>query len=223
MPAKLSVSRLYPDVLDENDDSFDVFASTQRPARVPDFFSDSKKGATGAERGTATHLFLQFCDFKHASESGIEEELARLEEKRFLPQNARSLIYAKELEAFLHSELIKEILNAKQVIREQRFNVELPVDEFSSDEALISSMQGEYLAVQGVIDLVLIDSDGNISLFDYKTDRLTLDELKDPSLAQKRLSDAHASQLSYYAKAIELLFGKKCSRVAIYSTHAARL
>ena len=41
--------------------------------------------------------------------------------------------------------------------------------------------------------------------------------------AQKKLNSAHALQLSYYAHAVELLFGKKCKRVALYSTHSAKL
>ena len=79
------------------------------------------------------------------------------------------------------------------------------------------------MAVQGVIDLILIDENGDIELYDYKTDRLTAAELADPSAAKKKMNDAHALQLSYYAYAVEQLFGRKCKRVCIYSTHSAEL
>ena len=223
VPSKLSVSRLYPDILDEADNSFDPFTDVSRKTPVPDFFLNKKSSASGADRGTATHLFLQFCDFERLAKIGVEEELSRLEEKRFLPPHARELIYIEELEAFRCSDLLQKILSSAKIIREQRFNVELSAEGFSSNADLLEKMRGESLAVQGVIDLVLIDNNGNISLYDYKTDRLSRDELGDESLAKKRLKDAHSSQLSYYEKAIELLFGQKCSRVAIYSTHAARL
>jgi ATP-dependent helicase/nuclease subunit A len=223
VPSKLSVSRIYPDVLDENDDSLELFTTDQK-ASVPDFFTGmSNGGKNSAERGTATHLFLQFCDFEYARKYGIEDELSRLDHKRFLPRNAHELIYRKELESFLKSELIDEILASQKVIREQRFNVELPVENFSSDPELLERMRGETLAVQGVIDLLLIDEDGEISLYDYKTDRLTREERENYALASKKMNETHGLQLSYYAKAIELLWGKPCRRIAVYSTHSARL
>ena len=223
VPSKISVSRLYPDVLDENDGSLELFTELKK-ATVPDFFlTDAPAKASSAERGTATHLFMQFCDFKNACDKGAREELARLEEKKFLPKNAASLIYLNEVEAFLESPLIKRILNAKQVIREQRFNIELPPDYFTSDPELIEKMNGECLAVQGVIDLLLIDKDGEIELYDYKTDRLSREALASDALALSIMSEKHGQQLFYYSKAVEYLTGKKCKRVAIYSTHSAKL
>jgi hypothetical protein len=47
--------------------------------------------------------------------------------------------------------------------------------------------------------------------------------LSDPEKAKKKMNDAHGLQLSYYARAVEYLFNKKPSRVAVYSTAAARL
>ena len=84
-------------------------------------------------------------------------------------------------------------------------------------------MSGEKLAVQGVIDLILIDDDGNISLYDYKTDRLSHRELNSFALASKKLNERHALQLSYYEKAASLLFDKPCKRVAVYSTHSSKI
>ncbi len=223
IPSKLSVSRLYPDILDQNDESLELFTENKK-ADIPSFFMpNSVKKATSAERGTATHLFLQFCDFEFAAKHGIEEELSRLEHKRFLPGNARELIYKDELSAFLESELLRKLLDAKEIIREQRFNVELPANDFTSDSELLKKMQDEALAVQGVIDLILIDKSGNVTLVDYKTDRLSFAELNNTSLAKYKLNKAHGLQLSYYAKAVELLFGKPCTNVFVYSTHSSQL
>ena len=222
IPSKLSVSRLYPDVLDENDTSLDLSVK-KKAATIPPFFSSVTPVPSAAERGTATHLFFQFCNFEYAAVNGVDEELARLSELKYLPEDIEKLIYKDELEQFLKSDLIKHIFRAKQVIREQRFNVNLPINDFTSNEKLLSKMQNEPLAVQGVIDLILIDKDENIRLYDYKTDRLSRTELADPLLAAKKLNSAHAYQLSYYAKAIEILFNKKCTSVQIYSTHSGIL
>ena len=166
---------------------------------------------------------MQFCNFEYAATHGIKEELERLCELKYLPANLKDLIYTDELEKFIDSELLVEILSAKKVIREQRFNVSLSPDGFTKNEALLEKMKGESLAVQGVIDLIIVTKDGKIKLYDYKTDRLTKDELNSDELAKKKLSSKHAQQLSYYAMACEEMFGKKCDSVQIYSTHSAKL
>ena len=223
VPAKISVSRLYPDILDENDTSLELFTEP-KPTSIPAFFLPSSEDRiSAAQKGTATHLFLQFCDFKNARNNGIAEELARLVEYKFIPTEIASMIYTDELERFLDSELIELILSSKDMIREQRFNIDLSPEGFTSDNKLLEKMDGERLAVQGVIDLILIDENGDISLYDYKTDRLKAEELADPELARRRMNRAHASQLSYYAKAVESLFGRPCNRIAVYSTHSAML
>ena len=223
IPAKLSISRLSPDILDASDNSCDLFAKPHE-ARVPDFFISNKPSvASAAERGTATHLFMQFCDIEKANQNGAKEELARLVSDRFIPQNIADIIYVDELEKFVHGSLADRILSSERVIREQRFNLLIPADAFSQNDERTKRLVGESLAVQGVIDLILIDKDGNIELYDYKTDRLTRAELENYSLASKKMNDSHGLQLSYYAYAISELFGKSCSKIAVYSTHSAEL
>ena len=63
-------------------------------------------------------------------------------------------------------------------------------------EVLLEKMRGEALAVQGVIDLIVITKDGKVKLYDYKTDRLTKEELNSYELAQEQLSAKHAQQLA---------------------------
>lgn len=223
VPAKLSVSRLSPDTLDFSDDAAELFPSVVR-STIPDFFLESHSDrSNAAERGTATHLFLQFCDFSYAKEHGIINEIARLTEHGFLPPNLAELIYAEELQAFLTGDLLKRIECAKTVIREQRFNILMSPDLFTRDTSLRKQLQEERLAVQGVIDLILIGQDDSVELYDYKTDRLSEKELNDPKLAEEKMNTLHSLQLSYYAHAVSLLFNKPCNRVAVYSTHAGKL
>ena len=222
IPAKLSVSRLSPNVLDEQDGAIDL--SKAPKATVPDFFLTAKPSkATAAERGTATHLFLQFCNFEYAKQHGIREEIHRLVEKKFIPSAMSELLYTEELEAFLHSELMEQLRHAKRIIREQRFNIFLSPEHFSQDAEFRRRVQTEKLAVQGVIDLIVIDQSDRILLYDYKTDRLSREELQSDSLAQEKMNQLHGQQLSYYAHAAELLLGRPCDRLGIYATHAARI
>ena len=222
IPAKLSISRLSPDILDEEDTSAQL--ELNKKTAVPDFFISGKtQTASAAERGTATHLFLQFCDLRRARRAGISEEIGRLIEKRFIPENIADLIYVDELERFISSPLADSILSADSIIREQRFNILLPATAFSENKEFRELLSEEALAVQGVIDLILIDKNGDIELYDYKTDRLSRAELENNDLARAKMNSVHGLQLSYYAHAVELMFGRKCRRVCVYSTHSAQL
>ncbi len=222
LPAKISVSRLSPDVLDEDDRALPLFEPDKK-SDVPYILTDTKKSPPSpAERGTATHLFLQFCDFKRTEKTGVREELERLIEERYLPAESESLVFVEELERFFDSELFGKIKTAKRIIREQRFNILLPPSMFSKDSEFIDSLGDEMLAVQGVIDLILIDADGKLCLYDYKTDRLTRTELENDSELSKKMKERHAEQLSYYKLAVKELFERECDSAEIYSTCAAR-
>lgn len=224
IPAKLSVSRLYPDVLTEEDgDDLAATVSLLKKAesmesRVPRFMGG---GDNAAERGTATHLFLQFCDFSRldGTEENAREEAARLTALRFIPRSAADMVRYDEIAAFARSDFFRSLKNAGEVRRETRFNIFLPASEFTTDLALRSKLVNEKLLVQGVIDLFYIDEDGKLVLCDYKTDRLTGAERHDPSLAAQRMTKVHGEQLGYYASALQQILGHRPDRICIFSLH----
>lgn len=219
LPAKLSVSRLYPAVLDEADDAEEDWQND--PAFdelfvLPDSLS-AKESNTAADRGTATHTFLQFCDFDRAKGLGVSAELDRMTAQRFITEDMAKLVSVKQLENFFQSALFSRLSSAKRVWREQRFNLFLPADQFTENAEKADLLKGETVAVQGVIDLFFEDKDGKIVLCDYKTDYLTKEELGNPALAREKLQARHGQQLSYYAKAIEAILGKYPDQILIYS------
>jgi len=231
LPAKLSVSRLYPGVLDEGDDSYDISDTSGRglglhpeiltvpkkPA-APPAFASGNKGSDSAERGTATHVFLQFCDFHRCKTRGIENELAYLVEARFISKHLAGLVDKRQLEAFFNSDFFSELSRARRIYREQRFNILLPASLFTEQPELAAELRDEELLVQGVIDLFFEDEQGRLILCDYKTDYLTPIELADPELAAAKLCGRYRTQLSYYASALARICGRRPDRVVIYST-----
>lgn len=224
LPAKLSVSRLYPAVLDESESVLDLSALDEDAYEA--LFEDSfrlpldlsaKKQITAADRGTATHNFLQFCDFDNVLARGVKEELARLSALRYIAPETEELVNVKQLEAFFSGRLFARIRKAKTVYREQRFHLFLPAEEFTENLEKKELLKNETIAVQGVIDLFFEEQDGTVILCDYKTDYLTHEELSDPALAAEKLTKRHQQQLSYYEKAIEAMLGKKPDEILIYS------
>lgn len=231
LPAKLSVSRLYPGMLDEQEnapEAPDDMNVTPPPSLcsmtfAPEFLSGTgKERITSVDKGISTHVFLQFCDFKKCKSTGVDAELERLTERGFIPRRMAELVNKKQLRAFFESDFFASLNTASDVHREQRFNIMLPASSFSEHPETITILDGEQLLVQGVIDLFFTDSEGRLVLCDYKTDYLTPAELADPSLAREKLSQRHSTQLSYYAAALHRICGRRPDRVVIYSLPLGR-
>jgi ATP-dependent helicase/nuclease subunit A len=261
IPSKLSVSRLYPEVLDslsiaenifsDNEISrvydlsefmptestlesssefpeFDNFTSQKMPSentppvdnsknmKIPSFLLDEPT-VTGAEKGTATHIFMQFCDFDYIEKNGIEAEIKRLAEKRFILPAHADLIDISAIRKFLKSEIYKEMRSATSTEREYRFNIKLPASDFTSNEELKRELENEFVFVQGVIDCYFRDENGNIILLDYKTDRVPMDVFGDFQKENRFFTERYSLQLKYYQSALEKLTGKRVYKTLIYS------
>ena len=214
LPSKLAVSKLYPAVLDEYTTETEPIA----PAMYvkPKFLLPEQERATGAERGTATHTFMQFCDFNNVSNNGVENELARLTEKGYIDKRNSSLVNVEKIKEFFKGQLFNSLLNAKKVWRERRFNIKLSASDFTQNTELKEKYADESILVQGVIDLLFVDENDNLVLADYKTDWFSDKDIISGN-AEKILIERHKTQLSYYAEACEKMFGKKVDRILIYS------
>jgi len=214
LPSKMAVSKLYPTVLDE----YTTVIEPQTPSmyQKPNFLLPEKDRATGAERGTATHLFMQFCDFDNVVSLGVEAELNRLFERGFIDKRNADLVNKDKVNSFFNSGLYNSVKNAKEIWRERRFNINLPADRFTQDETTKARLAGEKVLVQGVIDLLFVDKEDRLILADYKTDFFTKSEIESGE-AETILIDRHSNQLSYYAEACRKIFGREVDEILIYS------
>ena len=221
IPEKVSVSKLYPDILDGTDKEVLDIASNKGSDKtypvgiVPEFIGGTQDNAK--MRGIATHLLLQFCDFNLLLKNGCAAELERLVGDKFISERDARLVRLDEAELFRNSRLLRDMMGAKEIYREFRFNVKLPASLFATDIDTKASLKDESLLVQGVIDCLWLDKEGNYHLVDYKTDRLTKAELQNIALAKEKLRAAHSVQLGYYKEAVKLIFGKYPSTVEVYS------
>jgi len=222
MKAKMSVSKLYPGVLDD-EDALDLSSGFDRGVSLipKPRFLDGEKAADAAERGTATHLIMQFADFEKMEANGVDAELKRLVDDGFIDQRSADIARKEDIERFLESSFYRRIRNADKLWREMRFNLRLDASIFSDDEDTKRALSGEELLVQGVIDGFFLEGE-SVILFDYKTDHLTDHELSDPEAARKKLSARHAEQLCYYKLALEKMFCRKVEEIYIYSLPLGR-
>ena len=211
LPSKIAVSVLFPGFLDEYEERM-----SSRMTAFPAFLQEDKK-PTGAERGTATHLFMQFCDFENVEKNGVINELSRLVEKRFISSDTAKLVYTEKLSAFFASSLFAGMKSAKNLYREYRFNVKMPAEEFTANESSKEAIRGKELLVQGVIDCFYEKNDRSYVIVDYKTDRAYGD---DP---ESQITKEYALQLGYYKFAVEKLTGKRVSETVIYSFDLSKI
>ena len=219
IPAKVSVSKLYPEMLDGTESEAEDGSHALEDWRLAPLgkkprFMKEKTGPTATDRGIATHMFFQFCDLERFMKIGAEGELCQLVADKFLSERDAEIVRLNEIDMFLRSELFVRMRSAARLYREMRFNVMLPAEMFGPDE-----YRGENILVQGVIDCLIEDGDGRLYLVDYKTDRLTGEELRNRALAEEKLRAAHSRQLGYYAEAVKIMFGKYPERTEVYSMH----
>ena len=157
---------------------------------------------TGREKGSATHLFMQFVRYEACTdEPGVRAELQRLQVQKFLtPRQAEAVDVQKILRLF-SSPLGKTLLSAKTLRREFKFSILTDAEAYSPEAA------GEQVMLQGVVDCFWQESDG-IVILDFKTDYI------DGDLQQK--AERYAPQLHAYAAALSRIFQTPVKKTILY-------
>ncbi|MBQ8647639.1 MAG: UvrD-helicase domain-containing protein, partial [Oscillospiraceae bacterium] len=152
-----------------------------------------KDGMTGAEKGTATHAFLQHADLALAGRD-LQAEVRRQVELELMAADTAEKLDWPALEHFFQSGLYRRIQQADRVLREYDFISAVPAAalvESDADKAQLDP-QRDTVLIQGVADLVLVTGEG-VEIVDYKTDR---------GKSAERLVAAYEKQLRLYARAL---------------------
>ena len=177
--------------------------------RMPDF-SRKNRPLTGAQRGTATHLVLQYMDFA-AGESieHVRGEIERLRQKRLLSDREAEAVDAAAIAKLFASPLGQRMLHAERREREFKFSLLCDAGELFPDAA------DEQVLLQGVVDCC-IEEDGALTVIDYKTDAVRTEA----EIAAR--ADYYAGQLRAYAAALRRIFGKPVKECVLYFLAAGR-
>ena len=175
----------------------EYFASS-RPAFM------SSGGLTPAQRGTATHKFMQFSNYA-AARAGIESELARLVDGGFLSEDEGKAVNIGAAKRFFMSPLAERIFASDNVMREKKFAALFPAKFFYPE--LTGEAAEEKIVVQGIADCVFEEPEGLV-LLDYKTDRVKTEE---------ELLARYRQQLMFYKTAVARTLQKPVHAVYLYS------
>ena len=200
LPAKVTATQLKGRPLDQEIGEGAAHTPYLRPLSQPKFRQE-RHGLTPAEKGTATHLALQYLDFANRDVKAQIERM-HMEEKLTAEQAASVDVYA--LRRFLDSPLADEIRKGTNVLREYRFT--LLMDARSYDPA---APEGDRILLQGVVDCCF-ETPAGIVVVDFKTDRIRTEE----ELAE--CTERYRPQLEAYSIALERVLEKKVIRRALY-------
>lgn len=202
MPSKISVTELKR-FFNINEEADDLEVHKKAGIKKPVFLQE-RKGLSSAEKGTLMHFVMQHIDF---SQNNFEAQIISMVQKELITEQQAESINVQRIRRFVLSDLGQRLIKAGNYQREVPFNVELSLKELFADHDELSSSD-EKILVQGVIDCYF-QEDGHIILLDYKTDYVREGE-------SGTLKEKYGLQLSYYARALELLTSLKVTEKYIY-------
>lgn len=195
LPQKVTASQL------AHKETSNIFS---RILSKPAFLKDIPLSA--AQKGTAMHTFMQYCDFAKARESLTQEVERLLSVNRLTHTQAQSLDTEK-LSVFIESDIVTRAIESQNYMREYQFTVNIPASMVNED--IDASLKDHPVILQGAIDLAIMENDG-IIIVDYKTDKVSSVEM----LAQR-----YSKQLMLYKNALEQTTGKPVKSCLIYSIY----
>ncbi len=199
IPPKLTVSLLKEGLIDyENAES--ILSSARKLLEMPLFVAENAS-STAAEKGTAMHTFLQFCNFERCEKDGAAVHADTLAENGFITSRQRELLDTKRLDEFFCTPVYQKIKSSDKIYRELRFNLKIRADEVLEHVP----ETGDFVLVQGVIDCFVQNADGSYTVIDFKTDHVFGED------AETILIDRYTNQLALYARAVREMTA--CDRV----------
>lgn len=205
LPARLSVSDIVKDdkaklVLSSGYVSNVRFDSL----KTPNFMTSEH--ITPAEKGTAIHIVMQYCDFAKLK-INVTAEINRLKNEGYLTREQYSVMDFKLFDKFVKSDIFELALNNKTQ-RERSFLVK--VSELNLKNDILDIYKSTDTMLQGCVDLLVFENDG-ITLVDYKSDNIEIENIK-------LLPQRYSLQLKLYKSAIELVESIPVKHMILYST-----
>lgn len=185
--------------LDEKEQGYEFFASS-KPAFL------SKSGMSAAQKGTAMHTFMQFCDYALAK-SDLPAEIQRLTNSGYITEKQAQSLDREKLNAFFNGDFAKRMFDSHHIYRELKVSSFVPANELEDTDYT------DKVLVQGIADCVFEEDDGLV-LVDYKTDRVS---------NQQELLDRYKNQVAFYRSAVSKTLDKPVKEAVLYSFHLQKV
>ncbi len=186
------VSKRTASSLDDSVENYSYFALS-KPAYMDD-------GLSPAQKGTAMHAFMQYCDYTNAK-NDLDSEIERLTELGHITELQASSLNRQKLNTFFNSDLANRMLSSNNIYRE------ISLSSFVAASELEDTEFDDKVLVQGIADCVF-EEDGELVLVDYKTDKVSSEE---------ELLDRYNKQIMFYKSAVSKALSKSVKEATLYS------
>ncbi len=170
----------------------------------PEFAATNKK-LSGAQLGSLVHLVMENIDFvRYSSEEEVLCCIRNMCEKGIISENEYEAVDISAVYAFFESALGEMMIkNASTLVREFSFKY------FMNASDVFDGANDEKMIVQGTVDAYYVDSDGDIVVVDYKTDKVGKG-------GAGEIATRYKVQLDYYADALEYITKKRVKEKYLY-------
>ena len=202
LPAKLTATQLKGRALDE-----EIAEHTTPPPRLRSLarpgFLRGDQPLTGAERGTALHLVMQYLDFScGGDEEAVRAQIGQMRALRRLTDEQAAAAGICAIVRLLQSPLAARIRASRKVEREYRFSLLRPARELTGADS------DDPVLLQGVVDC-FFEEDGALVVVDFKTDRIA------PGETEARVA-RYRAQLEAYSIALSRVMEKPVREKILY-------
>ena len=200
-PSKMTATQRKGRVKDqEAAEHTDESGTIRRNWRKPAFLGTEIQGKT---YGSAIHAVMQYIRYENcADEAGVDAEIKRLVEQRFVTEEAASMADRRRIAAFFTTPVGWKLRKGIPYVREFKFSVLDDASHYGE------GLEGEQVLLQGVVDCALIEEDG-ITVLDFKTDYVTEETLPD-------LVERYRLQVQTYGDAMKRIYGKPVKASMLY-------
>ena len=198
IPTKLTATQLKGREKDQEIAENTVQPYVRRALAAPRFLSGDRP-VTADQRGTATHLVMQYLPL----DGDPADTLTDLTDRHLLTAEQAAAVDLPALRRFLSSPMAQSLRQAKRVEREYRFSLLVPAEDYYGE-----AVAGEQVLLQGVVDLYAETEEGLI-VVDFKTDYVTEDTLEEKVRYYR-------PQIGAYSAALERILDKPVIRRVLY-------
>jgi len=191
IPTKFSVSELVN--LNNSNSESEYCVELSKPK-----FLLKRNRFPSALKGTIAHFIMQNIDITKTNTTGeIMSQINDFISAEMISEDFAKQISTESIYQFFSSTLGKRLKSSRNVAREVKFFLEVPVSELMSEYREID----EKILLQGVVDCYF-EEDEKIIIIDYKTGKV---------------HDQHKKQLEFYKHALEKILDKKVAESYIVS------
>lgn len=186
-------TKLTASMLDSSEQGFAYITSSK-----PSFMN--KHELTPAQRGTAMHAFMQYCDYSNAK-NNLKNEIERMADMGFISKEQADALDTERLHKFFSSNFAGRMFSSNKIHRE------IKVSSFVKANEIYDTEYEDAVLIQGIADCVFEEDDGLV-LVDYKTDRIE---------DEQELLSRYEKQIMFYKNAVSKTLKKNVKSAVLYS------